>query len=341
LPERLGGDRNYDYRFSWVRDASFSLDAFAALGFREQLHGSLSWLLGASEASHPRIDVFYAVDGSVPPGARELDLHGYRGSAPVTVGNDAAGQLQLGSYGDLLDTVWTYVDHGNALDRETATRMCETADFLCRIWRHGDSGIWELADEARHYTTSKIGCWVALDRALRMADCGEIDDAGVDRWRREAGAVREFVETRCWSSERRSYRFHAEADALDASVLLAARMGYADPAGDRLQGTIAAIRDELGAGGPLLYRYSGQQDEEGAFLACSFWLIEALALSGRVDAAAAEMDAMLARANDVGLFSEEIDPTTGELLGNFPQGLTHLALINAAACVAGTERRTR
>ena len=331
LPERIGGPRNFDYRFAWIRDASFSLDAFHHLGFREQLHQSLSWLLGTSTRTHPRLEVFYGIDGSVPSQQSQLGLRGYRGSSPVLLGNAASGQLQLGAYGDFFQTVWKYVENGNVLDPLTGRRLAEVADALVGIWRNPDSGIWELRGSERHYTTSKIGCWVAFDRAARMADCGQIPAGGALRWRSEAEAVAKFVEDRCWWPERGAYRMAADVEALDASVLLAARMGYGDPAGERLNGTIDAVAEHLDAGWPLLYRYTGMATEEGAFVACSFWLVEALALAGRMDEARRRMDAMIEAGNDLGLFSEEIDPDSGELLGNFPQGLSHLALVNAAA----------
>jgi GH15 family glucan-1,4-alpha-glucosidase len=336
LPERVGGERNFDYRFSWVRDTSFSLDAFGNLGFRESLHQSLSWLLSASSRTHPRLGVFYGIDGSVPSGESQLDLRGYRGSTPVTLGNGAGGQLQLGAYGDFFGTVWRYVCNGNMLDPATGTRLAEVAGALAGIWRNPDSGIWELKGQQRHYTSSKIGCWVAFDRAARLAERGQIPAGDADRWRAEAEAVAAFIEDRCWWPERGAYRMAAEMEALDASVLLAARMGFGDPAGERMNGTIDAVAEELDAGWPLLHRYTGMASEEGAFVACSFWLVEALALAGRHDEAVRRMEAMLGTANDVALLSEEIDPGSRELLGNFPQGLSHLALINAAAVLEST-----
>jgi GH15 family glucan-1,4-alpha-glucosidase len=333
LPERIGGDRNYDYRYAWVRDSAFTLDALIALGLRPLVHESFSWLLRAIAQTEPDVRPFYALDGSVPERLEELPLRGYRDSRPVRYGNAAKSQLQLGSWGDLLETADLYVREGNAFDDETGRRLADTLDRLCVIWRDEDSGIWEL-DDLRHYTVSKLSCWTAFDRALRLVDEGQLPGDHAARWREEREVVREFVETRCFSEARGSYTFSADSEELDASVLRAARMGFADPAGERMAGTIAAVREELSAGGPLLYRYSGQKGEEGAFLACSFWLVEALARAGRMDEARATMDELLPLANDLGLYSEEIDPETHELLGNFPQGLTHLALVTAAGAVA-------
>jgi GH15 family glucan-1,4-alpha-glucosidase len=337
LPERIGGTRNYDYRYAWIRDTALALDALGAVGYREQVHESLSWVLGASRGTHPRMEPFYTLDREVPRSCSELPLAGYRGSKPVLKGNSASGQLQLGCYGNLLETIELYVRHGNTLDRETGLRVAEVADHVCRIWRKADSGIWELPD-LRHYTLSKINCWVALDRAIRLAERSEAPSRNLDTWRSHAEQVRGWVHERCWSSAKRSYAFHAGSDDLDASVLQAVRVGFLTGEDPRCEQTIDAIRRELSAGGPLLYRYSGQERHEGAFLACSFWLVEALARVGRISQARETMDELVAIANDVGLYAEEIDPDSGEMLGNFPQALSHLALINAACACAAAQR---
>jgi GH15 family glucan-1,4-alpha-glucosidase len=334
LPERIGGGRNYDYRFTWIRDAAFTMDALARLGFREQVHGSLSWLLGATWGTHPRMQAFYSFDGSVPRHYDRLDLTGYRNSSPVYKGNAAEGQSQLGNYGDLLETISYYVRYGNTLDPETATRVAEVADFVCRIWRNEDSGIWELEDE-RHYTISKMGCWVALDRAEQLAAEGEIPADNVPVWRENAEAIRAWIDAHCWSDAKQAYTFYAGTEDLDAAVLLAARNGFCDPYLDRLDSTMQAVRSEL-ASGPLVWRYSGQQHVEGAFLACSFWVGDVLVKCGRRAEAAALMDELVALGNDVGLYAEEMDES-GHMLGNFPQALTHLALINTAAAIAENE----
>jgi GH15 family glucan-1,4-alpha-glucosidase len=295
------------------------------------VHGTLSWVLAATRRTHPHLRPFFTLDGSYRPGSEKLPLSGYRGSSPALRGNDAESQLQLGNYGDLFETAWRYVSDGNRLDSDTALRLPEVADLVCRIWRNPDASIWELG-ERQDYTQSKLSCWVALDRALKLADAGELERPETALWRTTAAEIRDFIETKCWSDERQAYARYPGTDELDASVLLAARTGYKELPDERMDGTIAALREELGRG-PLLYRYSGMQDEEGAFVVCSFWLVEALALSGRVDEASEVMDAVCGLANDVGLLSEEIDPDSGELLGNFPQALSHLGVINAAASI--------
>src|SRR4051812_45002039 len=231
LPEKIGGDRNWDYRFSWVRDSSFAIDALLRIGRLELVHSALRWLLDAVERTHPRLNVLYALDGGVPDQCEELPLPGYRGSHPVRKGNTASPQLQLGCYGDLLDTVSMYVQDGNDLGPDVARRIAEVASFTCRIWMNEDSGIWEL-DDLQHYTSSKMDCWVALDRALELAERGTIPAAEADDWRRERERVRDFVERRCWSEQRGSYTFYAGTDELDAAVLLAARTEFADPKGE-------------------------------------------------------------------------------------------------------------
>jgi GH15 family glucan-1,4-alpha-glucosidase len=328
LPERIGGPKNWDYRYAWVRDTSFTLDALMRLGFREQAHDSFTWLLDAVARTHPRVQPIYRLNGDVLTGEEDLDLAGYRGSTPVRCGNAAAGQLQLGGFGALLETTWLYAREGNVLDEANRRSLAETVDLLCDLWPHDDAGIWEIDDAG--YTQSKMACWEAFDRALRLVDAGQLPADHAGRWRREADRVREHVERACWSDAKRAYVQAAGGEALDASCLLAARLEFHDPASERILGTIEAVRRELGRG-PLLYRYTGMEREEGAFLACSFWLVEALARAGRLDEAAATMEELIALANDVGLYSEEIDPETGEFLGNFPQGLSHLALVNAAA----------
>jgi GH15 family glucan-1,4-alpha-glucosidase len=336
LPAPIGGDQNYDYRFAWLRDMAFSLDALINLGLLVQVHASFSWLLKTVAKTEPDLHVFYDLDGETAHGETELNLAGYRGSRPVRRGNQAASQLQLGCYGDLLETAGLYVANGNALDDATAVLLADIVDHLGKIWKKKDCGIWEL-DEQEHYTSSKLSAWMAFDRALKLVGEGQLPADRVETWQETADEIRVFIEGECWSDARGSYLMCAGSDKLDASVLRVSRMSYLNPRGNRFAAMIDEIRGELGAGGPLLYRYSGQQGTEGAFVACSFWLVEALAHAGRLDEARRTMDELLALANDVGLFAEQIDPRTGEFQGNFPQGLSHLAQVNAAAAIKEQE----
>jgi GH15 family glucan-1,4-alpha-glucosidase len=256
----------------------------------------------------------------------------------VTLGNGAAHQLQLGNFGDLLDAAWRYTRHGHALDPGTGVRLAEVATLVCEIWRNDDSGIWELKGSQRPYTTSKIACWAALDRAIALAEEGQLPGAQRERWRRGRDEIRAFVEERCWSPERGAYAFYAGSTDLDASVLLAPRMGFCAADDDRLLATLDAVLDEL-AEGPLVWRYSGMREQEGSFLACAFWVVEVLANAGRADEAAERMRDLIELPGPVGLYSEEA-AADGTLLGNLPQALTHLSLVNAATAITRAQART-
>jgi len=336
LPEQIGGERNWDYRFCWVRDSAFTLDALLQLGCPGEGEAFFWWLLHASQLSHPRLQVLYRLDGSDRAAERTLDLDGYRGSRPVRVGNAAAAQSQLDIYGSLLQTALVYAQAGGRFDRDTGRRLAGIADLVCRIWREPDSGIWEVRSEPAHFTQSKMMCWVALDRALRLCDAGHIPRTRASTWQREALAIRDFIETHCWSERLGSYIRHAGSEDLDASLLLGILFGYDASHPSRMTSTVDVLQRELGRG-PLLSRYTGEdglEGAEGAFLCCSFWLADALARVGRLAEATALMHELVAIAGDVGLYPEEIDPQTNELLGNTPQGLVHLALINAAVSIS-------
>jgi GH15 family glucan-1,4-alpha-glucosidase len=334
LPEALGKERNYDYRFGWVRDLSFTVDALLRVGMEELSHASVNWLLGAVAHTEPRVDPVYRLTGEPLRSQEELPLAGYRGTSPVHLGNQAGSQLQLGGYGDLIETLWLYVNAGHVLAGAPGERIADSVDLLCAIWQREDAGLWELGDYAQ-YTTSKISCWAALDRLLKLVELGQAPPRHTARWSSTRDSIRNFIEAELWSEERQSYVMKEGSDMLDCGVLLASRRRYGDPGGPRMIGTIEAIQRELTAGGPLYFRYSGMRDEENAFLACSFWMVEALALAGRRDEATELMDQMVSLGGSLGLYSEEMDPATHAMRGNFPQALTHLALINAAAILAG------
>ncbi len=331
LPEVIGGDKNYDYRYSWVRDSAFTLDALMRLGLPEQVQESFACLLRAVRRTAPDLRPFYDLDGCVPERSETLaHLRGYRDSEPVRYGNAARTQLQLGSWGDLLETASLYVTEGNVLDEATGEMLAGCVDRVAVLWPDEDSGMWEL-DEHRHYTSSKIAVWMAFDRALRLAADGQLPDRHVPQWREQHDRLHAWIEERCWSDELGAYQGWPGEEPLDAGVLRAVRMGY--PERERLGRTVDTIRERLAAAPGLIYRTSEHVGQEGAFVACSFWVVEALARLGRVEEACETMEQILPYANDLGLFSEEIDPAGGELLGNFPQGLSHLALINAAGAI--------
>jgi GH15 family glucan-1,4-alpha-glucosidase len=328
LPERIGGDKNWDYRYAWVRDTTFAMDSLLRIGYADSVHAMLTWLLHTARRTHPRVHTFYGLDGRVHDQSVELDWAGYLGSKPVRIGNDAGSQLQLGNFGDLIHSTWLFVQAGNVLDEESARQLADVATLLCELWRNEDSCIWEL-DDRRHYTQSKMSSWLALERALQLAAEGQLPSERADRWRTERDALREFIDSACFDPQRGIWKRDAQSDELDAAVLLVAGMDYVPKHDPRLHATIDTIRSDLGRG-PLVYRYSGMEREEGCFLACSFWLVEALARTGRTDEGAELMDELIDLGNDVGLYSEEMDADSGAMLGNFPQALTHLSLISAA-----------
>ncbi|MCU1638424.1 MAG: glycoside hydrolase [Microbacteriaceae bacterium] len=328
LPEQVAGGKNWDYRFAWVRDLAYTVGALLRFGLREETHAAVSWLLTTIRKHGPEVSVFYTLDGEVAAHVDYPDLPGWRGIGPVVVGNEALGQLQLGIFGDLFAVVRAYVDDGNVLDAETGRMLAAVADRVCDTWYHRDAGMWELPDP-QLWTASRIGCWQALDNAVRLSDDKQIP-GGPDRWAAERDRIRDWVNENCWSEARQSFVAYPGSEDLDTAVLLHAASGF--DRGERMSRTIDAIQAELGRG-PLVYRYSGMQEEEGTFVACAFWLASALACVGRMDEAKARMEELIGLANDVGLYSEMMAADTHEFLGNIPQGLSHLALITAVQTI--------
>jgi GH15 family glucan-1,4-alpha-glucosidase len=340
LPEDIGGERNWDYRFCWIRDSNFLIDALLQLGCVDEARSLFWWFMQATALTEPELHVLYKLDGGIGITEHNIALAGYRGSRPVRVGNGAIEQAQHDIYGDLLETAWLYSAGHHALDHDTGAVLGRIADHVCDIWRKPDSGIWEVRNGPFHFTHSKAMCWVALDRAARLADRGELPARHAARWKREAAAIRDFIERDCWSDRLGSYTRSAGSEDVDASLLMLPIVDYGDAGTGRIQGTIDAV-SRLLRNGDFVYRYhaeDGVPGGEGCFLNCSFWLVSALARAGRVDEASALMDRLVARANDVGLYAEEVDPASGAFLGNFPQALVHLALIDAALAIARRPR---
>lgn len=331
LPERIGGDKNYDYRFAWIRDAGYTIEAFLGIGAQLEAKAGFTWLLNRLQEHGAK--VFYTLDGAVGQGTRPIDLPGYKHSPPQ-VGNDATDQLQHGVYGDIFETARCFIDCGGVLDSNNAMMLSRLADQCADLWRQADSGIWELP-ETQHYTQSKISCWQALSRAIELADRGHLPTTCRDRWDRERQRIEQWIETHCWNEQKQAYSFYAGSDRLDASIALAVRFGY--PHQDRLALTLAAVHRELGCGA-FHYRYSGADQEEGCFLACTFWLVEAWALHEQcTQAEEAFRAAVRGLGAGVGIYSEMVDPHSGAYLGNLPQGLTHLALLRAARSLGGAK----
>lgn len=332
LPEGIGGRKNYDYRYAWVRDAGYVIKAFLRLGAHAESSAALTWLV--RHLDEHGAQVLYTLNGETVSDEEELDLPGYRNSRPVRRGNAATGQHQHGIYGDIFETAERFVVGGGMLDLRTGALLARLADECAEKWKMKDAGIWELP-ERQHYTGSKISCWQALARAVEMAENGHLPGSCKDRWSRARDRVAAWIEEHCWSEDKQAYVMYPGSDMLDASLTLAVRFRYGNP--ERLRATCEAIDRELGRG-PYHYRYTGVEAEEGCFLACTFWLAEAMALLGRADAGAEKFEAVVrALDRNSGTCSEMADPVTGTFLGNLPQGLTHLALIQAAATLSGME----
>ena len=336
LPEWIGGTRNWDYRFTWLRDATFAIDALLRLGCESEATSFFWWFMHASHLTQPRLQILYRVNGAHRAKERELDeLPGYMSSRPVRIGNGAADQVQLDVYGDVLDSVARFASSGGAIDRTTAKEIAAIADYVTEVWDCVDAGIWEVRGPPAHHVHSKIMCWVALDRACKLAGAGVIPDRST-RWRAVADEIRRFVDERGFDRVRGTYVRAAGQEDLDAALLTLPMFEFAGEGDPRLAGTIDAVERALAAG-PFVYRYRGEDGvggDEGYFLPCSFWLVDALARTGRLAHATRNMDQLVACANDVGLYAEELRPDDGAFLGNFPQALVHLALISAALCVS-------
>ena len=324
LPEAIGGHKNYDYRYAWVRDAGYTANAFLTAGLQAEAKAGLSWLL--NQLRHVGTKVVYQLDGGVVPGVSEWPLPGYQDSGPVVTGNLAAAQRQHGVYGDILETVWCFVGSGNILDGVSAELLVQLADECADSWRKPDAGMWELQEE-QHYTMSKLSCWQALTRAVDLVDQGQLPATRRGRWERERGRIKAWIEAECWSTKKKAYVMYPGSDRLDAALALAVHFGYESR--DRLAATLDAIDRELGVG-PFHYRYSSMQEEEGCFLACSFWMVTARARLGQHVAARNSFDQLTAAlSHGHGILTEMVDPASGAFLGNMPQGLSHLAHLTA------------
>ncbi|MBU2533009.1 MAG: glycoside hydrolase family 15 protein [Alphaproteobacteria bacterium] len=333
LPEVIGGIRNWDYRYCWLRDAAMTVQAFAELGYTREADFFIDWLLHATRLTWPRLDVLYDVYGETHlPESEVKGFEGYRKSAPVRVGNDAQNQLQLDVYGAVIEAAYLFVKYGGSLDHDAARALKGFGEQVCKLWREPDEGIWEKRDGRAHHTYSKMMAWVALDRLLKLADMGHMR-VPATRFETERGEIEEAIETRGFNQALNSYVACFGGEEPDAALLLASRYGYRPADHPRMQGTCAYIERTLGIDG-LVYRYppgtDGLPGKEGAFGIAGFWMVEHLALAGRVAEAQRRFEDLLARSCELGLYAEETDPDTGQALGNFPQAFTHVGLITAA-----------
>jgi GH15 family glucan-1,4-alpha-glucosidase len=338
LPEQLGGERNWDYRYTWIRDAAFSLYALLRLGFTDEAAAFMDWLThrfrDCHEGKSGPLQIMYGIDGrSELPEELLEHLEGYRGSAPVRIGNGAAAQLQLDIYGELIDSVYLYNKHGTPIYHDAWEDLARIVDWVCEHWDQADEGIWETRGGRRHFTYSRLMCWVAVERAIRIANQRGLP-ANRPRWGSTRDAIYRQIMQRGWHPERATFVQHYDTDVLDASVLLMPLVKFIAPTDPRWLSTLDAISTEL-VSDSLVYRYNtaaspdGLRGHEGTFSICTFWYVEALARAGHLDDARLALEKMFTYANHLGLYAEEIGPT-GEQLGNFPQAFTHLALISAA-----------
>lgn len=333
LPERIGGDLNWDYRYCWLRDAALTMRALYGLGFVEEAVAFLSWLLHSTHLTQPRLRILYDVHGNKPRSERTLPhLRGHRGSRPVRVGNAAATQLQLDVYGEVIEAAAQFVRQGGTLDHDTQRMLRRFGEHVCKHWAEPDEGIWEPRSGRTHRTHSRVLCWTALDRVIELAGRGALPDLPVIDLGESRARIRQEVEARAWNDRLQSYVARLDEDDVDASLLLLGWYGFETPSSERMKKTYARIRERLGAAHGLLYRHrEADSPGEGAFGICSFWGAEHLALGGgSAEEALAAFEELVTLSNDVGLYAEEIDPNTGDALGNFPQAFTHVGLINAA-----------
>jgi GH15 family glucan-1,4-alpha-glucosidase len=335
LPEVVGGSRNWDYRFSWVRDSTLAARALAELGFDDAADDFRRFIQRSAAGHVDELQIAYGVGGERRLREYELDLAGFLGSAPVRVGNAAALQRQNDVLGELALLAWRWHRRGHSPDDDLWRFICDLADAAVERWDERDAGIWELRDRPDHFVHSKVMCWAALDRAIALAE--ECMRRGpVRRWARARDRIARAVERHGYDRKRNTFRRSFGSAEVDGALLLLPHTGFVDVADERMAGTVAAIMEDLDDGG-LLRRYKaadGMPGREGAFVACTFWLVECLAGLGRLDDAAAAFERAAATANDLGLFSEEYDPRRERMLGNFPQALTHLSHIAAATELA-------
>jgi GH15 family glucan-1,4-alpha-glucosidase len=337
LPEHIGGMRNFDYRYTWPRDAAFTLYAFMRVGMTEEAQHFMEWLQGCllDFDAQKGLRSVYTIEGRHTPHEEELThLEGYRGSRPVRIGNDARHQFQLDIYGELMDSIYLYNKYGSPISYDLWTQIRQVLDWVSHNWRRPDQGIWEVRGGRHHFVYSKLMCWVALDRGLRLAAKRSFP-TNRSLWETERDAIYEEIMSRGWNDQRGAFIQHYDSDALDAANLIMPLVFFVSPTDPRMTSTIEAILREL-TSDSLVHRYDlskaaddGFTGDEGTFSMSTFWLVECLTRQGRLDEARFLFERMLGYANHLGLYSEEIG-LTGEALGNFPQALTHLTLVSAA-----------
>ncbi len=338
LPEEIGGGRNWDYRYTWIRDATLALTSLLVLGFREEADDFKFWLERTGAGRPEDLQIMYGIRGERALPELELPhLAGHRGSVPVRIGNGAVKQLQLDAYGQILEAGWLYARAGGELTESNWRYVCGLVDIVCQRWQKPDQGIWEIRDEPRHFTHSKANCWLALHRGVQLARVTGLP-CEAERWARERDRVRAYLLEQ--AAPEGWFQQAAAQQVPDASTLLLPAIGFLPTRHPLILRTIEVVRRSLERDG-LLFRYlapDGLAGGEGAFLLCSFWLLDCLTHAGRLDEAEALLERLLGFANDVGLFAEEIDPATAEPLGNFPQAFSHMALVRSCAYLSAARQ---
>lgn len=342
LPEEAGGVRNWDYRYCWLRDASFTIRVLVRLGFEEEAHAYMNWILHATQLTRPKLQVVYSAFGHASIKERTLHwLEGFRSSRPVRIGNGADKQLQLDVYGEVLDALYTYAPLVKNFDRETRKFILALGEVICNSWEQADNGIWEARTKLVHHTHSKVMCWVGLDRIIKLCEQFNWKKVPLDKFKHIATRIKNDVERLGYNNKLSSYTQEFNGSTLDASLLTLPLVGYCDVNSPRMASTVYLILERLAKNG-LLYRYlqvdDGLPGSEGSFSICNFWLAENLANAGKLKQAIVCFETMLNHASPTGLFSEEIDSDTHELVGNYPQGFTHIGLINAALAINKASR---
>lgn len=339
LPERIGDSLNWDYRYCWLRDASLTVRGLVGLGYMDEAEAFLNWLLHATRLTQPELRVLYTVFGAMAPREKSIqDLSGYSGSRPVREGNGARHQLQLDVYGEVIDASAQYAQHIQRFDRGSQKALIGMGKYVAEHWNQPDEGIWEPRSGRYNNTYSRLLCWTALDRLLALDEKGTISGVPRAEFTRERERIRQQIEVRAWNAKLQTYVSTLDGDDLDAGLLRIPWYGFEEAGCARMKSTYHAIREGLGAGDGLLYRYH-REPPEGAFGICGFWAVEHLALGGgSLEDAHSLFDRLLRYGNGLGLFAEEIDPDSGDALGNFPQAFTHVGLISAALTLEERER---
>jgi alpha,alpha-trehalase len=350
LPEGIGGERNWDYRYSWVRDASFTMQALWVAACPDEASDFFAFMTTAAASSigpDTGLQIMFGVGGEHDLSERELGhLPGWKDSRPVRVGNGAWSQRQIDVYGELLGAAAQLSEQIDTIDEDTRNFLIACAETAATEWTQKDQGIWEVRGDPQHFVYSKVMCWVALDRAIGLADLLRASDR-VDRWKQQREEIWETITRDAWSDEAGAYTQYVGSTALDASNLMMAIVGFLPATDPRMLATINAVEERLTDDRGLVYRYrteegvDGLVGEEGTFLLCTFWLAQALALADQVERARSVFEHAAGFANDLGLLAEEVDPATGELLGNFPHAFSHIGLVNAAWAISEAEQRAR